>query len=63
MLHDIGKIGIPDAVLKKPWKFDDTDWAVMKTHSARGERIVLATTTSPEFWDMVSPGGLRVDGF
>jgi len=43
VLHDIGKIGIPDTVLKKPGVFDEADWAVMKTHSVRSERIVLAT--------------------
>ena len=42
-LHDIGKIGIPDTILKKPTKLDDQDWLVMKTHSARSERIVLAS--------------------
>jgi HD-GYP domain-containing protein (c-di-GMP phosphodiesterase class II) len=42
-LHDIGKIGIPDTVLKKPGKFDEADWAIMKTHSVRSARIVLAT--------------------
>src|SRR5690349_17191645 len=41
-LHDIGKIGIPDTILKKPSKLDTDDWAIMKTHSARSERIVLA---------------------
>jgi HD-GYP domain-containing protein (c-di-GMP phosphodiesterase class II) len=40
--HDIGKIGIPDSVLKKPTPFDDDDWAIMKTHPARSERIILA---------------------
>ena len=42
-LHDIGKIGIPDTILKKPTKLDDQDWLIMKTHSARSERIVLAS--------------------
>jgi HD-GYP domain-containing protein (c-di-GMP phosphodiesterase class II) len=42
-LHDIGKIGIPDTILKKPSKLDANDWIVMKTHSARSERIVLAS--------------------
>ena len=41
-LHDVGKIGIPDTVLKKPAALDADDWEVMKTHSARSERIVLA---------------------
>ena len=43
-LHDIGKIGIPDTILKKLTKLDDQDWLIMKTHSARSERIVLAST-------------------
>jgi HD-GYP domain-containing protein (c-di-GMP phosphodiesterase class II) len=42
-LHDIGKIGIPDTILKKPTKLDEQDWVIMKTHSARSERIVLAS--------------------
>jgi HD-GYP domain-containing protein (c-di-GMP phosphodiesterase class II) len=40
-LHDIGKIGIRDAVLQKPGKFDEAEWQEMQTHSERGERIVV----------------------
>lgn len=40
--HDVGKIGIPDRVLKKLTRFNDDDWAVMKEHPTRGERIVRA---------------------
>jgi HD-GYP domain-containing protein (c-di-GMP phosphodiesterase class II) len=42
-LHDIGKIGIPDDVLKKPARLTDADWVVMKSHSVRSQRIVLAS--------------------
>jgi len=35
-LHDVGKIGIPDAVLNKPGRHDDTEAAVMKTHTLVG---------------------------
>lgn len=35
-LHDIGKVAIPDCVLLKVGRLDDDDWAVMKTHAARG---------------------------
>lgn len=31
-MHDIGKIGIPDAILLKPGKLDAAEWAIMKTH-------------------------------
>ena len=42
IFHDIGKIGIPDTVLKKSTRFDADDWAIMKAHSEKGERIVRA---------------------
>jgi putative two-component system response regulator len=39
-MHDIGKIGIPDAVLRKPGKLDAEEWAVMRTHSEIGAQIL-----------------------
>ena len=44
--HDIGKIGIPDEVLKKPAAFDEHDWLIMKSHPVRSERIVVAAGLS-----------------
>ena len=41
--HDIGKIGIPDAVLLKPGRLDAQEMAVMRSHAERGERVFLAT--------------------
>jgi response regulator RpfG family c-di-GMP phosphodiesterase len=35
-LHDLGKLGVPDAILLKPGKLDPDEWAVMKTHVERG---------------------------
>ncbi len=46
-LHDIGKIGIPDAILNHPGKLDDEQRRYMHEHSAIGERI-LASTGSDE---------------
>jgi HD-GYP domain-containing protein (c-di-GMP phosphodiesterase class II) len=40
--HDVGKIGIPDRVLKKLTRFNEDDWVIMKEHAVRGERILLA---------------------
>ncbi|HMS56082.1 MAG TPA: diguanylate cyclase [Fimbriimonadaceae bacterium] len=39
-LHDVGKIGIPDAILKKPGRLTDEERAVMETHPVLGELIV-----------------------
>jgi putative two-component system response regulator len=40
ILHDIGKIGIPDGILKKEGALDPDEWAVMKTHPDVGYRLV-----------------------
>ena len=39
-LHDIGKIGIPDAILRKPGRLTDDEYAVVKQHVALGDAIV-----------------------
>ncbi|MDP2431836.1 MAG: response regulator [Pseudomonadota bacterium] len=40
VLHDIGKLGIPDAILLKPGKLSEAEWAVMQSHTVIGERLV-----------------------
>lgn len=42
-MHDIGKIAIPDAILKKPGKLTAEEYEVMKTHSAKGGEIIEGT--------------------
>lgn len=39
-MHDIGKIAIPDHILKKPLKFTQDEWEVMKTHVQKGYEIL-----------------------
>jgi putative two-component system response regulator len=39
-MHDIGKIGIPDAILMKEGPLDDLEWAVMKTHPTLGASLL-----------------------
>ena len=39
-LHDIGKVGIPDSILMKPGALSDSEWEVMKTHSAIGAQTL-----------------------
>lgn len=40
-LHDIGKIHIPDAVLNKPAKLTEEEFAIMKTHSSAGKELLV----------------------
>jgi len=42
VMHDVGKVAIPDRVLLKPGRLDAAEWAEMRTHSERGEAILLA---------------------
>ncbi|MCP5277024.1 MAG: two-component system response regulator [Thiobacillus sp.] len=39
-LHDIGKVGIPDAILQKPGPLDPAEWEVMKTHARLGAEAI-----------------------
>ncbi|MCL1074553.1 response regulator [Shewanella dokdonensis] len=39
-MHDVGKIGIPDAILRKPGKLDAEEWVIMKRHAEFGAEII-----------------------
>jgi PAS domain S-box-containing protein len=43
LLHDIGKVGIPDAILQKQGPLDDQEWQLMRQHPVIGERIIAGT--------------------
>jgi len=40
LLHDIGKIGVPDAILRKPAKLTDEEWVRMREHPMHGQQIL-----------------------
>ncbi|MEP6954871.1 MAG: diguanylate cyclase [Solirubrobacteraceae bacterium] len=72
LLHDVGKAAIPDAILLKPAALDDEEWALMRTHPARGaelvERVAELREAAPavrhhhERWDGGGyPGGLACE--
>jgi putative two-component system response regulator len=46
MMHDIGKVGIPDSIMLKPGPLTGDEWQLMKSHADRGARI-LAGSDSP----------------
>jgi putative two-component system response regulator len=41
VLHDIGKVGIPDEILNKPEKLSDEEWHIMQTHSQLGYNMLF----------------------
>lgn len=41
LLHDIGKIGVPDSILYKPGPLDDEEWVIMKQHPIIGYRMCM----------------------
>ena len=70
LLHDIGKIGIPEHILHKPGKLSDEEWVIMRKHTEIGYRIALASPelhsiapyilTHHERWDgMGYPKGIK----
>lgn len=40
LLHDIGKIGIPERILNKPGKLDEEEWAQIRSHPGKGAHII-----------------------
>jgi len=69
LLHDIGKIVIPDTIINKPGPLNDEEWALMKTHTIEGQRMLdrvggvlrevgMIVRASHERWD----GGGYPDG-
>ncbi|HEY6190510.1 MAG TPA: HD domain-containing phosphohydrolase [Pyrinomonadaceae bacterium] len=40
LLHDIGKIGVPDAILRKPAALDEDEWIKMRQHPLHGQQIL-----------------------
>ncbi len=47
LLHDVGKIGIPDAIINKPSKLTDEEFEIIKTHPAMGARILETIKEMP----------------
>ena len=42
LLHDVGKLAVPDAILNKPGRLSQTEWAIMREHTAVGARMLMA---------------------
>ncbi len=40
LLHDVGKIAVPKEIVNKPGKLDEREWAIIKTHTIEGQRML-----------------------
>src|SRR5919112_594925 len=61
ILHDIGKIGIPDWILHKPGKLDDAEWGEIKKHPEMGARIA-ASAQLDDIAEWILSHHERIDG-
>ena len=62
LLHDIGKIAIPDSILNKPGRLTDEEFKVMKSHTTRGARILKGISTIPQIIEGAKSHHERYDG-
>jgi HD-GYP domain-containing protein (c-di-GMP phosphodiesterase class II) len=62
LLHDVGKVAIPDAILDKPGPLDDEEWVFMRRHTVIGERIVAAAPALSPVAKLVRASHERWDG-
>jgi putative nucleotidyltransferase with HDIG domain len=63
LLHDVGKIAVPKSIINKPGPLDDAEWAVMRTHTIEGQRLLEAVGGfMREIGDVVRSSHERFDG-
>ena len=62
LLHDVGKIGIPDAILNKPGPLNVDEWTAIKRHPALGHEILLRVPSLHREAEIVIAHHERIDG-
>ena len=63
LLHDVGKIGIPESVLKKEGPLSDDEWAIMKQHPVIGaEKVLMPNPSLRDLIPIVKYHHERIDG-
>ena len=62
LLHDLGKVGVPDAVLRKTSTLDDADWAYIHEHPEKGAEVLSHLANYQDVADIVRFHHERLDG-
>ena len=63
LLHDIGKIGVPDAILNRPRKLTDVEYDIIKSHTTMGAEILKDRTIVAGAEDVARSHHERYDGY
>ena len=62
LLHDIGKIGIPDAILQKPTQLTEEEWKIVQTHPVLGAELISPIKKLAHVSPMIESSHERYDG-
>ena len=62
LLHDIGKIGVPERILNKPGPLTDEEWEEMKQHPVTSDHILSGIDMHPFVRQIVRSSHERIDG-
>ncbi len=62
ILHDVGKIGIPEAILNKPGRLEKHEYDIVKSHSELGEKILRSVVADEEILRAIRHHHERYDG-
>jgi putative nucleotidyltransferase with HDIG domain len=62
LLHDVGKLSVPDRILKKPSSLTQFEWVAMRRHAASGERLLVSILDQPDVLAIVRSHHERWDG-
>ena len=62
LLHDIGKVGVPDHILLKPGKLSDEEWEIMSRHDRVGVEIIAGAFHCPQLSEVIAMRHAHFDG-
>ena len=62
LLHDVGKLGVPEIILNKPGKLTDEEWKIMYSHPETGIKILKPLKTFKRISDWILYHHERIDG-
>ncbi len=62
LMHDVGKLGVPERILNKPAKLDEEEWEIMRKHPSIGVQILKPLKTFDSVTDWILYHHERIDG-